>query len=451
MGKMSENGNNEREYVRMTAEEREAEAALLSAAAESGENADADKNGGSAAQKEEIKPEFSRKFILYILKKGFVRYFIDAFTGMAQGLFCTLIAGTILGQIGTWITSAGTDAALAVGGGVTAVANIAKMLMGAGIGIGIAHSLKAQKLVMFTAAVAGLVGAFGDAIVDGFTGGFVSSSVNDVLSGIAPAAPGNPIGSYVVSVLAVELGRQVAGKTKVDIVVVPLVMFVICLFAVWAAWPFIQLVNLIGEGVALATAATPAVMGIVIAAVMGILLTLPTSSAAIWLAVASPVVAAYAAGEVSFATYDAILLAGGAAMVGCSAHMVGFAVQSFRENKWGGLIAQGIGTSMLQIPNLMRHPQIMVPPIIASIIVGPLSTCVFGLRCNAVGGGMGTSGLVGIFGAIDASVEVGLPEWKLALGIVFCCFVIPAVVCFAVSELMRKLGWIKYGDQSLSV
>lgn len=451
MGKMSENGNNEREYVRMTAEEREAEAAILSAAAESGENADADKNGGSAAQKEEIKPEFSRKFILYILKKGFVRYFIDAFTGMAQGLFCTLIAGTILGQIGTWITSAGTDAALAVGGGVTAVANIAKMLMGAGIGIGIAHSLKAPKLVMFTAAVAGLVGAFGDAIVDGFTGGFVSSSVNDVLSGIAPAAPGNPIGSYVVSVLAVELGRQVAGKTKVDIVVVPLVMFVICLFAVWAAWPFIQLVNLIGEGVALATAATPAVMGIVIAAVMGILLTLPTSSAAIWLAVASPVVAAYAAGEVSFATYDAILLAGGAAMVGCSAHMVGFAVQSFRENKWGGLIAQGIGTSMLQIPNLMRHPQIMVPPIIASIIVGPLSTCVFGLRCNAVGGGMGTSGLVGIFGAIDASVEVGLPEWKLALGIVFCCFVIPAVVCFAVSELMRKLGWIKYGDQSLSV
>lgn len=451
MGKMSENGNNEREYVRMTAEEREAEAAILSVAAESDENADADKNGGSAAQKEEIKPEFSRKFIFYILKKGFVRYFIDAFTGMSQGLFCTLIAGTILGQIGTWITSAGTDAALAVGGGVTAVANIAKMLMGAGIGIGIAHSLKAPKLVMFTAAVAGLVGAFGDAIVDGFTGGFVSSSVNDVLSGIAPAAPGNPIGSYVVSVLAVELGRQVAGKTKVDIVVVPLVMFVICLFAVWAAWPFIQLVNLIGEGVALATAATPAVMGIVIAAVMGILLTLPTSSAAIWLAVASPVVAAYAAGEVSFATYDAILLAGGAAMVGCSAHMVGFAVQSFRENKWGGLIAQGIGTSMLQIPNLMRHPQIMVPPIIASIIVGPLSTCVFGLRCNAVGGGMGTSGLVGIFGAIDASVEVGLPEWKLALGIVFCCFVIPAVVCFAVSELMRKLGWIKYGDQSLSV
>lgn len=399
---------------------------------------------------DEIKPEFSWKYIFYLLKKGFVRYFIDAFTGMAQGLFCTLIAGTILGQIGAWITSAGTDAALIVGGGVTAVANLAKMLMGAGIGIGIAHALKAPKLVMFTAAVAGFVGAFANAVTDGFLGDFTTLAVNDVLSGVAPAAPGNPIGAYVVSVIAVELGRLVAGKTKVDIVVVPLVMFVVCLFAVWAAWPFIKLVDLIGEGVALATAATPAVMGIIIAVVMGILLTLPTSSAAIWLAVATPVITAYAAGEVDFATYDAILLAGGASMVGCSAHMVGFAVQSFRENKWGGLIAQGIGTSMLQIPNLMRHPQIMLPPILASVVVGPLSTCVFGLRCNAVGGGMGTSGLVGIFGTIDASVEVGLPQWKLALGIVLCCVVIPAVLCLIISEVMRRWGWIRFGDQKLS-
>ena len=442
------------EYRRMTAADREEERkAAESAAAENGaEVAVNEHNRDLNGEKGAIKPEFSWKFVFYILKKGFVRYFIDAFTGMAQGLFCTLIAGTILGQIGTWISSAGTDAGVVIGSAVTAVANIAKMLMGAGIGIGIAHALKAPKLVMFTAAVAGLVGAFADAITDGFSGAFLTSSVADVLGGIAPAAPGNPIGAYVVSVLAVELGRLVAGRTKVDIVVVPLVMFVVCLFAVWAAWPFIELVNLIGEGVALATAATPAVMGIVIAVVMGILLTLPTSSAAIWLAVASPVVAAYAAGEVSFATYDAILLAGGASMVGCAAHMVGFAVQSFRENKWGGLIAQGIGTSMLQIPNLMRRPQIMVPPIVASAIVGPLSTCVFGLRCNAVGGGMGTSGLVGIFGAIDAYAEVGMPdEGMLALGIVMCCFVIPAVVCLALSEIMRRLGWIKFGDQSLGV
>lgn len=410
----------------------------------------ADATDTSNNKNDEKKPEFSWKYIFYLLKKGFVRYFIDAFTGMSQGLFCTLIAGTILGQIGAWITSAGTDAALIVGGGITAVANLAKMLMGAGIGIGIAHALKAPKLVMFTAAVAGFVGAFANAVTDGFLGDFTTLAVNDVLSGVAPAAPGNPIGAYVVSVIAVELGRLVAGKTKVDIVVVPLVMFVVCLFAVWAAWPFIKLVDLIGEGVALATAATPAVMGIIIAVVMGILLTLPTSSAAIWLAVATPVITAYAAGEVDFATYDAILLAGGASMVGCSAHMVGFAVQSFRENKWGGLIAQGIGTSMLQIPNLMRHPQIMLPPILASVVVGPLSTCVFGLRCNAVGGGMGTSGLVGIFGAIDASVEVGLPQWKLALGIVLCCVVIPAVLCLIISEVMRRWGWIRFGDQKLS-
>lgn len=442
------------EYRRMTAEETAAEKTAAGAAAASAGDADGvnARKDGLSNKNDDIKPEFSWKFLLHLLKKGFVRYFIDAFTGMAQGLFCTLIAGTILGQIGTWISSAGTDAGVVIGSAVTAVANIAKMLMGAGIGIGIAHALKAPKLVMFTAAVAGLVGAFADAITDGFSGAFLTSSVADVLGGIAPAAPGNPIGAYVVSVLAVELGRLVAGRTKVDIVVVPLVMFVVCLFAVWAAWPFIELVNLIGEGVALATAATPAVMGIVIAVVMGILLTLPTSSAAIWLAVASPVVAAYAAGEVSFATYDAILLAGGASMVGCAAHMVGFAVQSFRENKWGGLIAQGIGTSMLQIPNLMRRPQIMVPPIVASAIVGPLSTCVFGLRCNAVGGGMGTSGLVGIFGAIDAYAEVGMPDGvMLALGIVMCCFVIPAVVCLALSEIMRKLGWIKFGDQSLGV
>lgn len=406
---------------------------------------------GSETQNDKIKPAFSKEYIVYLLKAGFKRYFIDAFTGMAQGLFCTLIAGTILGQIGGWIQGAGTDAGVAIGGGIVAVANIAKMLMGAGIGVGIAHALKAPKLVMFTAAVAGLVGAFADSVTQGFTGGFVASSVADVLAGIKPAAPGNPIGAYVVTVLAVELGRLVSGKTKVDIVVVPLVMFVVCLFAVWAAWPFIQLVNLIGEGIALATQATPAVMGIIISAVMGILLTLPTSSAAIWLAVATPVVTGYAAGVYDFATYDAMLLAGGAAMVGCAAHMVGFAVQSFRENKWGGLIAQGIGTSMLQIPNLMRHPAILIPPVVASIVVGPLSTCVFGLRCNAVGGGMGTSGLVGIFGAIDASMEVGLAEWKLALGIVVCCFVLPAAICLALSELMRKKGWIKFGDQSLGL
>ncbi|MEG2687717.1 MAG: PTS sugar transporter subunit IIC [Clostridia bacterium] len=354
------------------------------------------------------------------------RYFIDAFSGMAQGLFCTLIAGTILAQIGGWILGSGTDAGKAVGAFVVAVSSIAKLLMGAGIGIGIGHALKAKKLVLFTAAVAGMAGAFADVIIAGtFKPSF---------------APGNPIGAYVVAVIAIEIGNFLSGKTKLDIVVVPLGMMVVSMLAMYVSWPFIALVNLIGKGIGIATMVTPEAMGIIVAVSMGILLTLPTSSAAIWLAIASPILAV--GSTASLDIQNAVLLAGGAAVTGCACHMVGFAVQSFRENRWGGLIAQGLGTSMLQIPNLMRHPQILLPPIIASFIAGPISTCVFQLRCNAVGGGMGTSGLVGIFTTIDASVGV-IPDWKLGLGIALCFFVIPAVVCLVTTEIMRKLKWIK--------
>lgn len=371
------------------------------------------------------RPKKSKK-VTALIKSACKRYFIDAFSGMAQGLFCTLIAGTILAMFGNWINEAGTAAGIAVGKFVLSVANIAKTLMGAGIGIGIAHALKAKKLVLFSAAVAGLAGAFADKIIDGnFT--------------LALGAPGNPIGSYVVAVIAIEIGNLICGKTKVDIVVVPLSMMLLSMLACYVSWPFIQFVNIIGKGVALATTVTPEAMGIIVAVVMGILLTLPTSSAAIWVAIATPVLTSNAVGS---DMYNAILLAGGAATVGCACQMVGFAVQSFRENKFGGLIAQGLGTSMLQIPNLMRHPQIIVPPIIASIIAGPLSTCVFDLRCGASGGGMGTSGLVGMFDVIAYS-QGQIPDWKLGLGIVMCMFVIPAVVCFAVSEFMRKKNWIK--------
>lgn len=377
-----------------------------------------------------------KKFI-GILKKLCKRYFIDAFSGMAQGLFCTLIAGTILAQIGGWIAGSGTSAGIAVGGFVVSVANIAKMLMGAGIGVGIAHALKASKLVMFTAAVAGMAGAFADTIIAG-----------TVTSAFGLGKPGNPIGAYVVAVLAIEIAMLVSGKTKVDIVVVPLTMMIVSILALYCAWPFIQLVNLIGKGVALATMVTPEAMGVIIAVIMGVLLTLPTSSAAIWLAIAAPVLAvgSSASADIQAAMY----LAGGAATVGCACHMVGFAVQSFRENRWGGLIAQGLGTSMLQIPNLMVHPQILIPPIIASVIAGPLSTCVFQLRCNAAGGGMGTSGLVGVFGVVEASQGV-IPDWKLGLGIALCMFVIPVVVCLAVSEIMRKKQWIKPSYQQLEL
>jgi uncharacterized membrane protein len=171
---------------------------------------------------------------------------------------------------------------------------------------------------------------------------------------------------------------------------------------------------------------------------MGILLTMPTSSAAIWVAIATSTTAV--------ANPEVFAIAGGAAVAGCAAHMVGFAVASFRENKWSGLVSQGIGTSMLQIPNIMRKPIIMVPEIISSIFAG-LVAVLLNIRCTAAGGGMGTSGLVGLFGVIDASGSI--PTVNLVLGIILCLFVIPAGVTLAVSEFMRKKGWIKFGDMKL--
>ena len=376
-------------------------------------------------------PETSSEKAKRIVKKYCKRYFIDAFTGMAQGLFCTLIAGTIISQIGVWC--GGT--ANAFGSVLVYIGSIAKMLMGAGIGVGIAHKLGAKPLVIFTAAVTGLVGAFAGAIVN-------SLCVTGTFAAPAFGAPGNPIGSYVVALFTIEIAGLYAGKTKLDIVIVPLGMIVLTLGGIFLAWPFIKLIDYIGIGIALAIQAGTAVkiiVGIFVAVVMGVLLTMPTSSAAIWIPIAAAVPAEYA---------EALAIAGGAAVAGCAAHMVGFAVASFRENKWGGLISQGIGTSMLQIPNIMKHPIIMVPEIIASAVSG-LVAVLLGLRCNAAGGGMGTSGLVGVFGAIEASMDAGLETWKLVLGIILCLFVIPAVVSFGFSELFRKTKLIKFGDQKL--
>ncbi|MFA6866101.1 MAG: PTS sugar transporter subunit IIC [Clostridia bacterium] len=360
--------------------------------------------------------------VVGVLKKLSKRWFIDAFTGMAQGLFVTLIIGTILAQIAKWI---GVNA---VGNVVLTTANMAKILMGAGIGVGIANALKAPKLVIFSAAVAGMLGAWSDKIL----GGTFQFSFLIGTSGL----PGNPIGAYVVSLIAIEISLFVAGKTKLDIILVPFTVLLVSMVAMFAAWPFIKLIVLVGKGIELATEVQPFIMGIIIAVSMGILLTMPTSSAAIWIAIAAT------------NTSDAMLLAGGAAVCGCACQMVGFAVQSFRENKWGGLIAQGFGTSMLQIPNIMRKPIIFIPPIVASAIVGPLSTVVFHLRCNASGGGMGTSGLVGIFGTIEASTGV-IPNWEIGLGIALLFFVIPTIVCLGLSEWFRKKGWINKGDMLL--
>ena len=351
------------------------------------------------------------------------RYFITAFSGMAQGLFVTLIAGTILSQIAGWI---GDNY---VGNTLLYIANIAKSLMGAGIGVGIAYALGKNKLLVFSAGVAGMVGAFADKLMIG----------QPAFTALGLGAPGNPIGAYVVTMLVVELVGLYAGKTKLDILIVPLGGLLLSFVGVFVAFPFIWLVNQLGAFIAIATNAVPFVMGVVVAVIMGILLTLPTSSAAIWVAVASPVLAMGAGAE-----YEAMLLAGGAATVGCACHMVGFAVASFRENKVSGLISQGIGTSMLQIPNVMKKPVIMLPMIISSAILGPLSTCVFKLKCGTAGGGMGTSGLVGVFDLFNyTSGALGI------IGIFLLMFVLPILLNVAISEFMRKKGWIQFGDMKL--
>lgn len=349
------------------------------------------------------------------------RWFIDAFSGMALGLFATLIAGTIFEQLGKLLGGADGNW---ISNLFLQVATVAKFMMGAGIGVGIAYSLKCDKLTIFSCIVAGMAGANAS--------GWLPTL--QITVGV-----GNPIGAYLAALISAEICSLVAGRTKLDIIVLPLLaMLVAGVVAVTLCPPVTWLLAKLGEGIALATEFTPFFMGIIIAVVMGILLTLPTSSAAIWVAIALN------------NTSDAMLLAGGAAVVGCCCHMVGFAVMSFKENRWSGLISQGIGTSMLQIPNVMKNPRILIPPTLASAICGPLATCLFGLRCNASGGGMGTAGLVGLFGTIEASAGV-VDTWLLVTGIVLLMFVLPAVLSWAFCLILRKAGWIKENDLKLEL
>ena len=373
---------------------------------------------------------------LEILKKYCKRYFIDAFTGMAQGLFCTLIAGTILAQIASWCGQNGFALTLDY------ISRLAKVLMGAGIGVGIAHKLGAKPLVIFSAAVTGLVGAFAGQLMEALIHGTHFDLV--VLDTLKTASVGNPIGAYIGSLLTVEIAGLYAGKTKLDIVLVPLGMMALCFAGIFVAWPFIKLIDLFAKAIVLlidAGTAVKVLTGIVVAIVMGVLLTMPTSSAAIWVAIATS--------SIALENPEAFAIAGGAAVAGCSAHMIGFAVATIRENKLSGLISQGIGTSMLQIPNIMKKPIIMLPEIVASAVAG-LVAVLMGLRCDAAGGGMGTSGLVGVFRTIDMSLQAGLPQWQVALGVILCLFVIPAAVSFFADMGLRKLGKIKPEDVTLS-
>lgn len=359
--------------------------------------------------KKEKEPSCCRKFCK--------RWFIDAFGGMALGLFCTLIAGLIIKQIGQLF---GKDSA--VGSFLTTVGQVASVLTGCGIGAGIGHALGSPRLVIFCSIVTGFIGANANAIVKGTL--FVDGKM--MLTGA-----GDPISAYLAAIISVELGLLVAGKTSLDILIVPLVCLISGgVVAVFLGPPIATVLTQLGLLIERATAWQPIPMGIIVSAVMGILLTLPTSSAAIGISIGMNGISA------------------GAASAGCACQMVGFAVSSFRDNGWSGLIAQGLGTSMLQIPNLAKAPQIFIPPIVASIVAGPISSAVFKLQCNAAGSGMGTSGLVGVLMTYSESVKV-LGVGKTLFGIIVCFFVIPAVVSLGVSEFMYAKGWIKKGDMSI--
>ena len=361
------------------------------------------------------------------------RYFIDAMGAMALGLFASLLIGTIFDTLGNYIPW----------DGLKLIASYAKSATGAAIGVAIAYKLGAHPLVIFSCAgVGALSNAMGAIICDNALVQWAATASDGEAGHIFYSA--GPAGAFFAVIIAAEIGMLVSKKTPVDILVTPVVTLLAGFAGAWIFCPLVSyLMYFLGIFIASTTTMYPLFMGIIVSVVVGIILTLPISSAAICAMIFSP-----AAVEVATAngTLEGLLLAGGAAVVGCCAQMVGFAVSSFRENKWGGLVSQGLGTSMLQMGNICRWPVIWVPPTLAAAIVGPLSTMIFKLECTGVAAGMGTCGMVGPIGVI-ASTEHSTMMW---VGLAVCCLVAPAVLSLLFSEIMRKLGWIKFGDMKLS-
>lgn len=345
------------------------------------------------------------------LKKYAKRYFIDAMGAMALGLFASLLIGTIFNALGM---IPGLSILSKIGKGAQGVA-------GPAMAVAIAVSLKASPLVVYSCAAVGAL-----ANTNGGAGG--------------------PLAVLVIAIIASEVGMLVSKKTKIDILVTPFVTLLVGgLLSIWCA-PYIgKAVGVVSDIIAFAMAQQPFVMGVLVSVVVGIALTLPISSAAICAAI----------GLSGMATGDAgLALAGGAAVAGCCAQMVGFAVMSFRENRWGGLVSQGLGTSMIQMPNIIRNPRIWIPPTLASAITGPLATCVFRLRMYdaAINSGMGTCGLLGPIGIILGWFNgkypdtVGAIDW---IGLLLICFILPALLSLGICLLLRRIGWIKEGDLKL--
>ena len=330
-------------------------------------------------------------------------YLVKALNGMGLGLFSSLIVGLILKQIGVY-SGIGT---------IETLGTAAQLLMGPAIAAGIAYNLAAPPLALFSAIVVGAIGA----------GTFVN-----VGAGGAPVI-GEPMGAAVAAIVGILAAKFVARRSggSIDILLIPIVTIVCGGAAGITVAPYVAaFMNAIGEVINVATTMHPIVMGMIVSCVMGIVLTLPISSAAL---------------AISLGLSG---LAAGAATVGCCCQMVGFAVSSYRENGVGGLISQGLGTSMIQMPNIVRNPRIWLPATLASIVLGPVSTVVFGMTNNSVGAGMGTSGLVGQVGTFAV---MGSAAWP---GVIVLHFLLPAVLSLVFSEAMRRKGLIAPGDMKLS-
>ena len=351
------------------------------------------------------------------IKKLLNEIFIEGLSGMATGLFATLIIGTIIQQIGSFIP--GT-----VGTSLFMMGKIAASVTGVGIGCGVAVRFKESPLVIMSAATCGMMGAFASKILAG-------SVLVD--GAIVYAGPGEPLGAFIAALAGIYAGRLVSGKTKVDIIITPLVSIVAgSTVGLIFGPPISRFMVFLGELINAATLQEPLLMGILVSVLMGMILTLPISSAALGIIL------------------NLNGLAAGAATVGCCANMVGFAVASYKENKVNGLLAQGLGTSMLQVANIVRKPVIWLPAIIASAVLGPLSTMVFHMTNNATGSGMGTAGLVGQITTYQVMAATEPPALVL-MKIAVLHFILPAVIALGVSEFMRKKGWIKKGDMKLNV
>ena len=350
------------------------------------------------------------------------RYFIDAMSAMAQGLFCTLLVGTILNTLGTQLSIGFlTDIVVSLGKGEGAVSytigGLCSAMVGPAMAVAIGRALNAPPMVLFSLIPVGFaINAMGGA--------------------------GGPLAVLFVAIIASEIGKAVSKETKIDILVTPIVT-ILCGIgaAALVAAPIGTAASAVGRAIMWATELQPFFMGIIVSVVIGVALTLPISSAAIC------------------AALGLTGLAGGAAVAGCCAQMVGFAVMSFRENRWGGLAAQGLGTSMLQMGNIVRNPRIWIPPTLASAITGPVATCLFRLEMNgaAVSSGMGTCGLVGQIGVYTgwlSAVETGTKAAITAMdwvGLVLICFVLPAVLSWLIALPLRKWGWIKENDLKLDL